>query len=124
MVVERALELPHDEGLPRSERDRPPGIERCLFDQILDEGNAAHPAVDSLAQLRIERDGSFQEQQRGCLVTEAAGGNERFVDHSQIVAMLGERRANRVYLVERGKKLQRARKKVLLPKQLQQSDSA
>ena len=59
-IVDRALDLLHDKRLPRSDAlSRARG--RC-FDEVLDEGEAAHAFIDVFAEFGIERDGSLQQE--------------------------------------------------------------
>ena len=72
-LVDRPLDLPHDKRLPRSDRSGVREVHRSLFDEGLDEGEAAQASIDVCAEVGIERDGSFQQERRDRLVLETAG---------------------------------------------------
>ena len=61
-LVDRAHDLLHEKRLPRSGGCGANEGQRSLFDQILDEGEAARAAVDVLSEFGIERDGSLQQE--------------------------------------------------------------
>jgi hypothetical protein len=61
-VIERALDLRHDKHLPRSERRDLRKVGSLGSIEALDERQAVRRAVNVLAELGIERDGSFQQQ--------------------------------------------------------------
>ena len=60
-----------------------------MLDQVLDEGGAALPAVDSPAEIDIERDAAFQQEGRDRLVLPAAGTHERLVHGGKRVGVAG-----------------------------------
>ena len=95
-IVERVHDLLDDKRLPRSDRCRVRVVQPSLFDEVRDEGAAAHASIDVLAKFGIEPDGSFQQQRRESLVVEAAGDQKRSVDGRQIVPVLIKRGANSV----------------------------
>jgi hypothetical protein len=96
--------------MPRSGRCGVREVMRSLFDQVLDESEAAPASIDVPAEFGIERDGSLQQDGRDGLVLEVAGAQERFIDGRQIVSTLTKRGANRVEVVWRRKEFERARK--------------
>jgi hypothetical protein len=56
-VLGRAPDLLHDKRLPRSERC----LVHTLFDEVLDEGEAAQAFIDVFAEFYIERGQSVQQ---------------------------------------------------------------
>ena len=103
--MDRALDLPHDKRLPRSDRCGVCEVHRSLFDEVPDEGEAAQASIDVCAEFGIERDRSFQQEGRDRLVLETASADERFIDGRQIVPVLIESSANSVEVAKRRQRI-------------------
>ena len=61
-LMKRALDLPHDKHLPQSERRDLRKVGSVGSIEAPDERQAVRVSVDVLAELGIERDGSFQQE--------------------------------------------------------------
>jgi hypothetical protein len=70
-------------------------ILRSIFDEVLDEREAAPCSIDVLAEFGIERDRSFQQDRCDGFVLEAVRAEKRFVDGRQIVSALLSNAAKR-----------------------------
>src|SRR5439155_7560633 len=83
VFVKGTQELVHDKRLPRTSKHL------WMLDQVLDEGGAALPAVDSPAEIEIERDAALQQEGRDRLVLPAASTHERLVHGGKPVGVAG-----------------------------------
>ena len=93
-------------------------------DEVLDKCGTSRPAIDPPAQLGVERDRPIQQQRRYGRVLEMARIHERFVHRSKIVGIRIETRTNAVDVAERGKELERSRKKASAVEEIDQTPCA
>ena len=61
-LLKRALDLPHDEYRPQAERCDLRKVRSVGSIEALDERQPVRESVDVLAELGIDRDGSFQQE--------------------------------------------------------------
>jgi len=84
----------------------------------------SRPAIDAPAQFGVERDRPIQQQSRYGRVLEMARIRKRFVHRSKIVGIPIETRTDAVAVAERGKELQRSRKKASTVEEIDQPPGA
>jgi hypothetical protein len=86
----------------------------------MDKSGTSRPAIDPPTQFSVERNGPIQQQRRYGRVLESAGTSERFVHQGEIVGIRIETYANAIDIAERGKELERSRKKASTVEEINQ----
>jgi hypothetical protein len=116
--VHRTRDLLLDKSLPRPEWIGVVYVELVLGEVTGQMRNvpAHHPSVFPIhpsSQFGVDRDGPIQQQRRHACVLEMARVWERFVHRGKIIGVRIQTRANAIEVAERGKELERSRKKGL-----------
>ena len=118
-IVHRAHDLLLDKSLPGPEWIGVVDV-GLVLDEVLDKSRTSRPAIDPPAQFGVERDRPIQQQRRCGRVLEMARIRERFVHRSKIVGIRIETRTNAIDVAERGKELERSRKKASAVEEIDQ----